>query len=95
MNVGWKNFLPLPPKGRPLGTSKTIGAIILGFKSGVTKWMWQNNPIHDGWQRNFYDHIIRNANSMDRIREYINRIPLKWDRDELNRFNHNQKNKIK
>ena len=35
------------------------------------------------WQRNYYEHIIRNAHEMQRIRAYIHNNPTKWalDRD--------------
>jgi REP element-mobilizing transposase RayT len=36
------------------------------------------------WQSRFYDHVIRNEESLLRIREYIHRNPLKWDIDENN-----------
>jgi len=82
--VGAKNFSPLPYTGRPRGTSKTIGAIIRGFKIGVTKWMRQNNLIHDVWQRNYYEHIIRNEKELNQIREYIQNNPCKWHLDREN-----------
>ncbi|MBZ0194183.1 MAG: hypothetical protein K8G78_03725, partial [Deltaproteobacteria bacterium] len=62
--VGAKNFSPLP--SRPNGTSKTIGSIVRGFKIGVTKWMRQNTNIYDVWQRNYYEHIIRDEQSYHR-----------------------------
>ena len=46
--------------------SQTVGAIVRGFKSSVTK--------HIGfsvWQRNYHEHIIRNENSLQTISEYI------------------------
>ena len=79
--VGAKNFSPLPPTGRPLGTSKTIGSIIRGFKIGVTKWMRQNNVIHDVWQRNYYEHIIRNEKHFNNVRRYIEGNPVLWEYD--------------
>ena len=33
------------------------------------------------WQRNYYEHIIRNNDEMNRIREYIINNPSKWDED--------------
>lgn len=36
------------------------------------------------WQSRFYDHVIRNEESLLKIREYIHRNPLKWDIDENN-----------
>jgi REP element-mobilizing transposase RayT len=34
------------------------------------------------WQRNYYEHIIRNEQSLDTIREYIFNNSLKWDLDK-------------
>ena len=39
------------------------------------------------WQRNYYDHIIRNEESLHRIREYIIYNPLKWEFDKENPIN--------
>ncbi len=35
------------------------------------------------WQRNYYEHIIRNEENLQSIREYILYNPLKWQEDEL------------
>ncbi len=41
------------------------------------------------WQRNYYEHIIRNQDSLVRIRRTIQENPLKWptDPENLNRAN--------
>jgi REP element-mobilizing transposase RayT len=36
------------------------------------------------WQRNYYEHIIRNEDELNLIREYIQHNPLKWDDDKEN-----------
>jgi REP element-mobilizing transposase RayT len=38
------------------------------------------------WQRNYYEHIIRNENEMARIREYILNNPAQWTTDRENPF---------
>lgn len=35
------------------------------------------------WQRNYYEHIIRNEEYFQRIREYVHTNPLKWQDDQL------------
>jgi len=82
--VGAKNFSPLQ---QPRGTSKTIGSIIRGFKIGVTTWARQHTDVHTVWQRNYYEHIIRDEESLNRIREYIVTNPVRWhlDRENPNR----------
>ncbi len=63
--------------------SQTIGAIIRGYKSSVTKQlnlMGYNDTI---WQRNYHEHIIRNEQSYIKISNYIIHNPANWDKDVL------------
>ena len=72
--------LHLPPRVQP----NTIGAIIRGYKSSVTK---QLNLLDIGcvvWQRNYHEHIIRNEKSYQNISEYIINNPAKWADDKFN-----------
>ena len=73
-----------PHSPMPLGTSKTIGSMVRGFKIGVTKLMRQHYPGQILWQRNFYEHIIRDERDYNRICKYIETNPLKWEQDSLN-----------
>ena len=36
------------------------------------------------WQRNYHEHIIRNDNELEKIREFIVNNPYKWDEDKDN-----------
>jgi hypothetical protein len=36
------------------------------------------------WQRNYYEHLIRDEDSLNRIREYIATNPLRWELDREN-----------
>ncbi len=65
--------------------SKTIGAIVRGFKSAATKQINQirNTPGMPVWQRNYWDHIIRNERELNRIRNYIINNPKKWNDDRF------------
>jgi len=36
------------------------------------------------WQRNYYDHLIRNDKSLNKIREYIIHNSKTWNNDENN-----------
>jgi len=40
--------------------------------------MHQNTDIQNIWQRNYYEHIIRNADELHRIRQYIRDNPRNW-----------------
>jgi len=55
--VGANNYSPL--HNPRMGTSKTIGSIIRGFKIGVTKWFREKSPDFVVWQRNYYERVIR------------------------------------
>ncbi len=81
INTRAKHFSPL--QSTPKGTSKTIGSIVRGFKIGVTKWIRQNTNIYDVWQRNYYEHIIRNDKSYETISEYIINNPINWRKDKF------------
>jgi REP element-mobilizing transposase RayT len=61
--------------------SKTIGSVVRGFKIGVMKRIRSTSVVKTIWQRNYYEHIILNEQSFDRISEYIINNPLKWNLD--------------
>ena len=67
--------------------SKTIGSIIRGFKSSVTKQLVSIGIESPIWQRNFYEHIIRNEDAHRRISDYIQNNPAQWQADDY--FNAN------
>ena len=81
-NVGAKNFSPQPSAFR--SPEKTLGSIVRGFKIGVTKWVRTNTDIYVVWQRNYYDHIIRNEAALNQIRQYIAENPARWTKDSEN-----------
>ncbi|MEW6363982.1 MAG: transposase [Acidobacteriota bacterium] len=70
---------PLPPR-RP-----SLGNVIALFKYQSAKQInvWRHTPAGPVWQRNYYEHIIRDGESLDRIRHYIADNPARWafDRD--------------
>jgi len=53
------------------------------FKSIVTKRIntLRDTPAMPVWQRNYWEHIIRNENELKRICEYIINNPIHWDAD--------------
>ena len=70
---------------------RTLGQIVAYYKYQSTKEInrIRNTPGIPIWQRNYYEHIIRNENDLNRIREYILNNPLQWDNDENNPVNFN------
>ena len=71
--------------GSPLYTivqwykTMTTNEYIRGVKSN--HWQPFNKRI---WQRNYWEHIIRNENEYNRIAQYIGNNPAQWERDKLN-----------
>jgi putative transposase len=64
----------------------TLGNIVAYFKYQSTKNinMFTGTPGLNVWQRNYYEHIIRNEKDLDNTREYIYNNPIKWLFDEEN-----------
>ena len=56
-----------------------LQAIVHAYKSAVTRWCRKNGYRDFAWQARFYDHIIRNEESLGRIREYVVNNPLNWE----------------
>ncbi len=82
--VGANNYSPLLHGGKPRGTSKTIGSAIRGFKIGVTKLVKSNMTLENIWQRNYYEHVIRDDEELNVVREYILNNPKRWEMDREN-----------
>ena len=66
---------------------KSIGSIMAGFKSTVTKQINEirQTPGAPVWQRNYYEHIIRHEKALQRIQRYIIENPQQWVYDQENR----------
>jgi REP element-mobilizing transposase RayT len=80
-----KNHSPERIGGSPLPdgpAAQSLGAFIGQFKSRVTKRLHLTGSI---WQRNYYEHIIRNEAEWERIRQYIQNNPLNWLEDKEKR----------
>ena len=65
-------------------TAGSVGAMMAQFKSIATKRMRALGNSSFAWQRNYYEHIVRDEDSLNRIREYILTNPLRWDLDREN-----------
>ncbi len=63
-----------------------LPVVIGSYKSSVTRELNQmHDKFHFKWQKSYYDHIIRNDKSLDRIRHYIHYNALKWEYDQENK----------
>jgi putative transposase len=61
----------------------SVSVIINQYKSSVKRWCNKNRSNHFQWQSRFYDQILHDENSIDKIREYISTNPKYWIEDEL------------
>ena len=82
-NVGATGRSPLQPRGP---APRSLGSFIAGFKSAVTKRInaLRGTPGARVWQRNYYEHIIRNERALNAIRRYIAENPQRWHLDRHN-----------
>ena len=86
---------PGQPKGmgQPQGVARTLSLsdVVHRFKTMTTK-RYTDGVKQLGWepfcgrvwQRNYYEHIVRNEESLNRIREYIRTNPMRWASDREN-----------
>jgi len=90
-NVETGHALSLPqPNKKTIGQNRfqnigknTLSSIIGGYKSAVTKHAHRLGFVFE-WQRNYWEHIIRNDDEYQRIAQYIMDNPKKWAMDKLN-----------
>ncbi|HAH20621.1 MAG: hypothetical protein A2Y00_02150 [Omnitrophica WOR_2 bacterium GWF2_43_52] len=82
---------PNNDNGQTHGSAPTLGRIVQWFKTLTTnyyiKGVRNNNwkPFSGKlWQRNYYEHIIRNDGDLNKIREYIRNNPVNWENDSEN-----------
>lgn len=62
-----------------------LSKAIKSYKNAVTNEIRRGLKIQDfGWQRSFFDRIIRDKMALGKIREYIKSNPVMWERDRNN-----------
>ncbi len=65
--------------------TNNLSSIIRGFKGSVKKQINEKyGKDYFSWQPKFYDHVIRNEESLFNIRNYIQMNPENWERDRNN-----------
>ena len=91
-----------PRRGAPTDEGRsTLPDVVYRFKSWTTK-LYSDGVKQNGWepfpgrlwQRNYYEHIIRNDDELNRILEYIIGNPRNWATDEENPANIAANNKL-
>jgi REP element-mobilizing transposase RayT len=86
-------ILIIEPVGEGLKPSPTrthgLSEIIRGFKTFSSRKINNLKQTEFHWQRSYYDHVVREDESLDKIREYIRNNPKQWELDEENPKNWN------
>ena len=90
-NMEWAHAMR-PNESAPTRASlrrapRSLGSFIAGFKASVTSRAKRELNMTGIWQRNYYDHIIRNDRELNNIRWYILNNPLNWQLDRDNARN--------
>jgi REP element-mobilizing transposase RayT len=62
----------------------SLGLIVRTYKGAVTTLCRRAGNLEFRWQRNYYEHIIRNEAELNRIRQYIMGNPSNWETDDEN-----------
>jgi putative transposase len=70
------------PKRNRFGPQRNnLASIVRGFKSASTKRIHTLGHEEFCWQPRYYDHIIRNEKSFNKVREYIANNVMQWEFD--------------
>jgi putative transposase len=67
-----------------MNRAPTLGEIVRTYKALSTRMIRQTVISTFAWQRNYYEHIIRSEESLNRIRQYILDNPARWEFDREN-----------
>jgi len=70
----------IPAIGNIIGAYKSVvaNACLISFKCST-----ENEFMGKLWQRNFYEHIIRDEQSYQKIADYIINNPINWEEDKF------------
>lgn len=74
-----------PNKFGPLKPN-SLQSIVHSYKATVKRWCNKNNFESFIWQPRFYEHVIRTEKTLEKIRDYIQYNPERWDADKNNPF---------
>jgi putative transposase len=99
-NIAWDESMERAEKGEDIRAEdmkgedmkgRHIGLPVRWFKTMTTNEYIRNVKLNGWqrfnkrlWQRNYYEHIIRNTVELNRIGEYICSNPQNWHQDSLN-----------
>ena len=58
-----------------------LNQVVGAFKSAVSQKIHLLDPTVQVWQRSFHDHVIRGQTDYEKIWNYIDTNPMRWDKD--------------
>jgi len=70
--------------GKPM--SRSVPTIVRAFKAAVTRRInaARDTPGAPVWQRDYYEHVIRDEDELGRVYDYIMANPAQWEFDREN-----------
>ncbi len=81
--VAPESILHSVPQGA-MNRAPTLGEVVRSFKAASARMVRKRGFSEFAWQRNYYEHIIRNERELDLVREYLLMNPIKWSEDDEN-----------
>ncbi|MEW6567586.1 MAG: transposase [Chloroflexota bacterium] len=72
--------------GRPVAGS--VPTIVRSYKAAVTARARREGLAREVWQRNYYEHVLRSDEDVQRARGYITNNPARWAMDRENPARH-------
>lgn len=88
--LAWATSAPMFEPGRKAESAPSrtlaLGNVVGAYKSILTIEVnrFQANPGRRLLQRNFYEHVIRSVDALEKIRDYIRHNPERWWEDPEN-----------
>jgi len=78
--------ISIDAKNLPITPQSLLAKVVAHYKYHTTKKinLARNLPGVRFWQRNYYEHVVRSPESMQKILDYIMTNPMRWNEDQLN-----------
>jgi REP-associated tyrosine transposase len=68
----------------PDGGKGPLGEVVRTFKAASTRLIRTSGFPDFGWQRSYYEHVIRGEDELERVRAYVVGNPARWETDREN-----------
>jgi REP element-mobilizing transposase RayT len=78
------NTAGISEKSGVMNHAPTQGNVVRAFKAISTRRIRTGSNSTLAWQRNYYEHVIRDEAELHCIRQYITNNPMQWEIDREN-----------